>query len=79
MVDNEKISEIAEALQGTCQSLATALEYQGLEEHDTPQDMLEELDGLVMLCEVCGWWCEPFEMNDDNICNDCEEDEDDET
>ncbi len=71
----EKMSEIAEELRGTCASLDTALKNHGLDFDSTPRRFLDMLDEEVMDCQQCGWWHESHELNDDQICNDCKEDE----
>ncbi len=65
--------EIAEELNGTCNDLNKALEDRGIEFNRLSVELLTELDNAVMDCQVCGWWHETDELNDDQICKDCEE------
>ncbi len=64
--------EIAEELNGTCGDLNKALESRGIEFNQLSVELLGKLDDEVMDCQVCGWWYETHELNDDQICNDCE-------
>jgi hypothetical protein len=62
-----RVTDFAEKLQGTCNSL-------GDEMVDWTDAELEEFDNLVFECEVCGWWCETSEMApDENVimCEGC--------
>jgi hypothetical protein len=74
----EMMREIASELQGTCGSLDTALEERGFDIDAVPAALLDTIDEEVMLCETCGWWCDPYEINDDGNCEDCREDTNDE-
>ncbi len=65
--------EIAEDLRGTCKSLDEVLITFGLSFDGIPQELLGRLDDEVMECQVCGWWYETHDLNDDQICNECEE------
>lgn len=65
-----KIAEMAERLEGTCNSLNDELNSTFGDE-DLSTDAALYLDSLVMECEQCNWWCEPSELNDDQICADC--------
>lgn len=31
----------------------------------------EQFDELCMKCEVCDWWCEPSELDEDQVCEGC--------
>ncbi len=75
-ITRETIAEIAEELRGTCGSLLAALEKRGLALDDIPAELLRVFDEEVMPCDTCGWWHESHEINDDNNCNECAEDED---
>ncbi len=70
----EIMVEVAEDLRGTCQSLNNVLEERGIDFDSIPIALLETLDAEVMECQVCGWWHESCELNDDQICKDCEDD-----
>lgn len=73
----DMIKTIAEELQGTCGTLDHKLGEYGINIDSVPQRILESLDEEVMLCEACGWWCDPHEIDGDGNCNDCSEDEHD--
>ncbi len=66
--------EIAEELNGTCGDLNKSLEDRGIEFNDLSVELLSVLDNEVMDCQQCGWWHESHELNDDQICKDCEDD-----
>lgn len=36
---------------------------------------LDHLDSEIFLCDTCGWWCPIEEINEDNICTDCANEE----
>lgn len=65
MTPRERANPVAERLLGTTGNLTD-------EEWDD-QQMLEELDDMVMLCDTCGWWCETWELDDDQNCGDCQD------
>jgi hypothetical protein len=70
MIDRKKMTEIAEELQGTCKTIDDILEAHGLDIGDLSLELAQDLDDITMMCETCGWWCEPFEMEGDT-CQDC--------
>lgn len=72
-VTTEIMLDVAEELRGTCSDLDSVLEGRGIDIDSVPSDMLSVLDDQVLLCDVCGWWCESSEVNDDSVCNECEE------
>lgn len=34
-------------------------------------DFADGVDSVVGRCEVCSWWVEAHELNEDQICEDC--------
>lgn len=69
-----QIERLAYRLQGSCQSLDEAAEFEcGISEDEMTVDDCHALDALVFCCERCGWWCEQSEMaeGDEWICDDC--------
>ncbi len=70
----EIMLEIAEELTGTCNDLNHVLEERGIEFNDISIELLTVLDNEAMDCQLCGWWHESHELNDDQICKDCEDD-----
>lgn len=69
-----KMIEVAEYLQGTCNSLEEALEhFFGTDDlTEFAVELMEVLDDITMLCEQCGWWTETGFINDNGICDQCE-------
>jgi hypothetical protein len=67
--------EVGEALLGSCQSIADAL---GEDEQHLVDNMefCKALDGTAMLCDCCGWWVEPEEIDDNGDCEQCQGDKD---
>jgi hypothetical protein len=76
-----KIREVAEDLRGTCTSLDDALQAVFGEEVsviDFDIALLRELDDITMECQGCNWWCETHELDENQFCDDCRDDEDEE-
>ena len=76
-VNLEKIRKVADFLIGTCKAVDDALCDQfgeGVTLTDINFMLLQELDSITTECDSCGWWCEPSELNEDQICNDCADD-----
>lgn len=77
--NRNKMLLVASSLQGSSMSLEEGLSGQfgdGDEEPDVSDfaiELLALLDDQVMMCEDCNWWCETGELNDDQVCIDCEE------
>lgn len=78
--NQKKMAEVGDALVGTCSSLEDALSIIfGEENSDLIQfdiELLRRLDDHTMQCDSCNWWCETGELDDDQICDDCRENED---
>lgn len=79
----KEIEEICESLTGTTQSLEEVVNHvtQGRVESLDAVDVktLAEIDEKVFCCEGCGWWCSTDELHnedDQQLCDDCEEDND---
>lgn len=77
-----KVIQAGECLLGTCKSADTVIQEvfgdEDLTLTDLAMPLLEALDDLTMCCEACGWWCETGFLNDNQVCNDCEPEDDDE-
>lgn len=80
-----KMLLVAEALQGTCLRLEDALTHQfgddSGDEVDVAEfdiELLRVLDDQVMECEGCQWWCETGDLNGEQMCSDCAQEDDDE-
>jgi sulfur carrier protein ThiS len=66
------VTEVAEELQGTCKTLDDVLAEYGLNFEDVAVEFHQDIAEITEVCETCGWWCEPFEV-EDNVCQDCRE------
>lgn len=68
----ERLDEIVQSLQGTCQSLEGVLE-DGESEDD--KELCEHIDQEIFLCPACNWWCERGEGHEsdlgEDVCDDC--------
>lgn len=74
--NRNKMDNVVEQLVGTCNSLEDALQDEFGKDADTADfdgDLLRHLDDGTMLCEGCGWWAEPGELDDEQLCPDCQE------
>lgn len=79
-ISNEQIDELIGMLQGTCDTLDSALREltnDEFVEDDLSEDNHDKIANEIFLCEECGWWCETSESNEsesgENICDDCNE------
>lgn len=76
-IQAEKQAEaVADRIVNQCMiSMEQACEELGI----NPDDIADELDNLVFCCDECGWYCSTEELNnetDQNLCDDCNDDED---
>jgi hypothetical protein len=72
----EKIKAIGEDLLGTCGHLDNKIAEvfgEGIDMMLLDQALLEAFDEITMECQLCGWWCETGDLDDDCICSDCTE------
>ena len=71
----EKMQQVGETLLGTCESadkvIQDVFEDESLTLTELPIEALHRLDEIAMECQVCNWWFEPHELNDDQVCDDC--------
>jgi hypothetical protein len=65
---NARAQEIAEELLGTCKDMADAANEPG-EMDDVA--LISDVEALVYQCDVCGWWVERDEVDEDGACTDC--------
>jgi len=76
--NSQTMREVAEEITGTCKSLDDVLQEkfkdEGLTATDFDITLLGELDDMVMECQECNWWCETHDLDDDQICGDCRND-----
>lgn len=70
---DEEIDDLAQQLNGTCQTVNEALRYddRNRSEDDMTRADHQALDGEIACCETCSWWCEPAELDEDGNCDDC--------
>lgn len=69
---DHQISDVADDLRGTTQDIGAVLRVHGVESFDElTEDDCFVLDSIVLLCELCGWWCDSDEMEDD-LCDECQ-------
>lgn len=66
----ERGYEVAAELLGSCDDLSAHCTEV---ERDNPQ-FCAALDDDVMLCELCGWWVDSSEVDEDGNCHECAED-----
>lgn len=67
LTTSERAHEVADDLKGTARDLsefATAEEINNIK-------FCCELDALIFSCQLCGWWCDVDEMEQDDICIEC--------
>lgn len=68
--------DVAERLEGTCDSLANVLEEMGVEEMMNNLEFCSLLDMSVFCCEECNWWFEMTETEDlEWTCSNCADDQ----
>jgi len=67
--------QVIQSLQGTCDTLYSALEYYEVQHLEDNLEFLQYLDSQIFLCDDCGWWCEiseeSGESDTDLVCYDC--------
>ena len=64
-------------LNGTCKTIAEALDDNEALDLEDYEPFLSHLDNQIFRCECCNWWCDLSEMADDDSwnCRDCSPDE----
>lgn len=73
--NRDKMLRVAEYLSGTCKSLEDGLESEfgeGVDVIEFDIELLRTLDDQVMCCEGCQWWCETHDLDDNQLCEDCQ-------
>ena len=79
MFTPDKIQELIDYLQGTCNSLDDGVQTifgEDFSSFNLSSENHEQIDNEIFLCETCGWWCEMSESGDeDGNCTDCSEDQ----
>lgn len=65
------VNELAEHLEGTCKTFSQGCEDLGLKEDELKPDFLSNFSEYIFCCEICGWWCEVGEMDENGDCKDC--------
>ncbi|MCK4823222.1 hypothetical protein KA005_46125 [bacterium] len=61
-----RIRDIINDLEGTC----NWLDYDEITELE-----LELLEEEIFCCSTCSWWCPIEEINEENVCTDCADEE----
>jgi hypothetical protein len=75
MATQKRIDAIISHLQGTCNTLNSAL----TEKEQTDIELLNAIDDAIFECDTCGWWCEMgaencatcCERTGEETCNEC--------
>lgn len=67
MTASNRVQELAEHLEGSCESI-------GDQQHGWTESEVEEFDNLVFRCEQCGWWLERGDAVGNDMCVPCSED-----
>lgn len=64
---------LANYLVGTCTSFVQACESLEIDEGvENDKNFCCKFDELCFLCSTCGWWFAPEDLNDGDICDDCQ-------
>jgi len=67
----ERGTEVGNELLGSCGAIGD----HATDEEQNNGEFCAELEEVTQQCDTCGWWCEPGEMNDTGVCEDCAEEE----
>lgn len=71
---HDQLEAVVYKLEGQCLlSLENVLEELGLEGMENDPDVCTQVDDRVFCCDECGWWCSTDELNDGQLCDDCNE------
>lgn len=76
---SEQLNELVSALQGTCDELNSAINElfgDDYSDDDLTEDDHNFIDNEIFHCDDCGWWyevVEQSEVEDEKVCNDCNE------
>lgn len=72
---DEQLDKVADRLEGQCLlDLAAALNEQGIDETAIDEELCEQVESRVFLCDQCGWWANADELNnetDQQLCDQC--------
>lgn len=75
-----QIFELIEFLTGSCDTLDEGISSvlgEDYSESDLSKSNLEQIDGEIFLCDLCGWWYEVEEKTEhhgDAVCESCSND-----
>lgn len=72
---NIDMQEIGQELLGTAKTLDDVLKEHGTTFDSCDRALLDELDEITMVCDLCGWWHPSDEINDDQYCEECADEE----
>ena len=65
-----RLEELVSSLIGSCHELDYYLE----EGEELTLEELHYIDSLVQPCNGCGWNFDPWELNDEGLCEECGDD-----
>ena len=76
-----RVQAYARSLIGTADTSGSALkEFFGLEDEwditDEPYEVCVVFDSITMRCECCDWCCDTNDLNPDQYCTECADDDD---
>lgn len=70
---SDRATEVVHRLIGTSATLDSVLS----DNEQLDEKLLAEIDDQIFLCEVCSWWCDTSEQeqneNGETVCEDCNE------
>lgn len=77
--NRQKMRAAGEAMLGTSGDVIDALRREfgddELEIDAFSVELLQEFDEITLECEACGWYCEPGEIDDNQTCDDCRDED----
>lgn len=66
-----RIETLVDYLRGTCHSLAEGCVTCGFTEDDLTDGERAYLDEHIIQCELCSWWEDSGEVDDNQLCDQC--------
>jgi hypothetical protein len=73
-LSQDQVEALAEALEGTCNSMYDAAEDMGLSYDDFDEDDIDAVHEEVLACSDCDFWMKPHQLDDEDKCGHCRED-----
>ncbi len=74
-----QLEELAEGLNGTCNSLDEAINIMNqsedlqIKEDDLSPEDFDVIEEITQRCDICSWWVDTESLNEDNECSNCSE------